>query len=250
MKRMLQGLVISLACGALALGGLVYSFPVKQAGCVPLHMSSPVACMGSGVYIGHGFILTNQHIAKGLSEQSSFLFPAWKYLWHTIDVGIGQVVFLDRDMELGIIKVRPSMLDLVKVVTPCLSTHSVKQGETLMVTSSAHGKFPPVSAALVVNDARPLMRLDPFPSNESPYSAMTIIATLSADQATLVGPGSSGGPVLNADGELVGLVWTGRELDDGSEEVWITPVSAWLSQLQAAEMQRDDLQAIQGTKCT
>lgn len=153
-------------------------------------------------------------------------------------------------MELGIIKLKPSMLDLVGIVTPCLSTHSVKQGETLVVTSSAYGKFPPVTAALVVSDARPLMRVDPSPRHESPYSAMTIIATLSSGQATLVGPGSSGGPVLNDDGELVGLVWTGRELDDGSAEVWITPVSAWLGQLQAEEIQGDALQVILDARCT
>ena len=249
MKRILQGLVISLACGAVVLGGLVHSFPIEQTGCV--HPSSRLVCMGSGVYIGHGFVLTNQHVAIPLSEQSSFLVPAWKYFWHTIDAGIGRVVFLDRDMELGIIKLKPSMLNVVRVVTPCLSTHSVKQGETLVVTGSAYGKFPPVSAALVVSDARPLMRLDPYPPpNESPHSAMTIVAALSADQAGLVGPGSSGGPVFNSHGELVGLVWTGRRFGEGSAEVWITPVSAWLSRLQKAELPEDVARVILDARCT
>jgi S1-C subfamily serine protease len=248
MKRIFQALVVSLACGTIALGGLVYSFPVEQTGC--FGPSSRIACIGSGVYIGRGLVLTNQHIAVLLSEQSSFWVPAWKYVWRTIGVDVEQAAFLDRDMELGIVKLKPSMLDLVGVVTPCLSTRAVKQGEMLTVTSSAYGKFPPVLAALVISDARPLMRLDPSPRGESPYSAMTVIATLSADQATLVGPGSSGGPVLNGDGGVVGLVWTGRKLEDGSGEVWITPVSSWLRRIQEAELPKDVLGVILGTRCT
>lgn len=249
MKRILQGLFISLVCVAVALGGLVYSFPIEPDGCI--HPSSR-ACVGSGVYIGHGLILTNQHVAVLLSEQSSFLVPAWKYLWHTIDAGIGQVVFLDRDMELGIVKLKPSMLDFVGVVTPCLSTHSVKHGETLMVTSSPHGTFPPVSATLVVSDARPLMRLDVDPrmAEETRYSAMTIITTLSADQTGLIGPGSSGGPALNSHGELVGLVWTGQGFAKGPTEVWLTPVSVWLNRLQAAEVPKDVAHVILDARCT
>jgi hypothetical protein len=120
-----------------------------------------------------------------------------------------------------------------------------------MVTSDPHGVFPPVSATIAVSDAQPLMRLDPDPRmpDSSRYSAMSIIATLSAEQANLVGPGSSGGPVLNSKGELVGLVWTGRELADGSTEILITPASAWLRRLQSADMPEDALQVVFDARC-
>ena len=132
-------------------------------------------CFGSGVYIGHGFIITNQHVATSLSELSSFRVPAWKYIWHTIDAGIEQTVFLDRDMELGIVKLKPSMLDFVGVVTPCLSAHSVKRGEKLRVTSG---------------------------------------------------------------------------FGHGSVEVWITPVSSWLRQLEEVEIPEGVLKVILDARCT
>src|SRR5215218_4799866 len=133
LKHLLRWLVISLVCLAVGLAVLAFVFPIEPAGRVR---------PGSGVYIGDGIMLSNQHIAVYLSEQSSFSVPAWKYLWHTIDVDIEKVVFVDRDLELAVIKLQPSMLDVVRVVTPCLSTQSVRKGETLKVTSSPGGKFP------------------------------------------------------------------------------------------------------------
>jgi hypothetical protein len=242
-KRGLQALAVGLACCAIVLGGSAFLFPIRAAG--------RVFPDGSGVYIGHRTLLSNQHVLVDSSEgQQVFSVPAWKYLDPILSVPVQKVVFLDRNLELGVARLQPSLLDFVRVAVPCLSIRPLKRGETLTVTSDPQWRFPPVSASVVVSDPRPLPRLDPDPvSAQSQYAAMTILTTLSADQAKLVGHGSSGGPVLNGRGELVGLVWTGRELADGSKEVWVTPVSAWLRELHAPEIPKEDLQVLLDARC-
>lgn len=242
-KRALQAFAFGLACSAIILGGSTFLFPIQAAGRV-----SPG---GSGIYIGHRTLLSNQHILVNNSYPQSLSLPAWKYLYPTLSVPVQKVVYLDRNLELGVARLEPSLLEFFQVAVPCLSVRPLKRGETLTVTSDPHGRFPPVSASVVVSDPRPLLRLDPDPVSEhSRYAAMTIITTLSTDQAKLVGHGSSGGAVLNRHGELVGLVWTGRELIDGSKEVWVTPVSEWLSELHAPEIPKEDLQVLLGARCS
>jgi hypothetical protein len=240
-RRLFQVFAISLACVALVLGGSALLFPIPAVGWIR---------PGSGIYIGDGLLLSNQHVLKFFDEQSSFLVPGWRYIFRTVEAPVREVVYENRDIELSIVRLGPSLLNVARVTTPCLSTQPLRSGETLQVTSSPHGTFPPVSARLIVSDPRPLLRLDMDPRMTGErHAAMTIVTTLSADQAGRVAPGSSGGPAFNRQGELVGLVWTGRGLGEGQTEIWITPVSSWLSHLRTEKVPRDVLKNVLDAQC-
>lgn len=237
MKRML---LVSAGL-AVVLAGLFFFVPVKPAG-----RMSP----GTGVYIGQDLLLSNQHILVHAMTGQEFVLSAW------LDIGalrapIQEVVYLDRDLDLGIARLGSSLLNVVKVPTPCLSPRPLRQGEQLRVASAVRGELPLVPATLAVRDARPAMLLDPdsrMPPS-SRYAAMSVVATLPASEAGRVGPGSSGAPVLNDKGELVGLVWTGQPLPDGSTEVLITPVSAWLTKLSSSNIAKDVLADVLAAQC-
>lgn len=243
MRKWIKGLAGSLGCMVIVIAGFIAFFPLQPAG---------VVRPGTGVYLGNSLLLSNQHVLRFQREGMIFKIPAWKYGLHAIDAPVEEVLYENRDIELAIARLGPSLLSLMRVTTPCLAMRPVKEGEVLEVTSDPHGIFPPVTAKLVVSDARPLMRRDlgPVPMGEDRYSATTILTSLSADQKGRVGEGSSGAPVLNSDEELVGLVWTGRELEDGSVEVWITPVSAWLDRIQSDAMPEDLRQALLDARCS
>ncbi|MBE9125913.1 MULTISPECIES: S1 family peptidase [unclassified Coleofasciculus] len=162
-----------------------------------------------------------------------------------------ELLFLNRSMELAIVKLDPQDLAKIEISPPCLSKVPVKKGETLTVQSHVGGRYPAVTVTAIVKDDQPQLRVDPDPRVpvDKRYAAMSIIATLPADQSNSVGPGSSGGPVFNQRGELVGLVWTGQYLDDGTMEVWITPTSSWLPLLEQEKVPDEDLRQVVEAPC-
>ncbi|MCL1473709.1 S1 family peptidase [Argonema antarcticum] len=166
-------------------------------------------------------------------------------------VPLKQLLFLDRNLEVAVVKLDPEELDAIDLSPPCLEIQPVKQGEKLTIKSHAYGRYPAVTVTATVQDDKPMLRTDPDPRVpvKNRYAAMSIVATLPPGQGDLVGPGSSGGPVFNRKGGLVGLVWTGQDLADGTKEVWITPASVWLPMLEQARIPDEDLNKVLDAYC-
>ena len=167
------------------------------------------------------------------------------------EIPIKQLLFLDRNLEVAVVKLDTQKFGRIKISPPCLETAPIKLGEKLIIQSHPYGHYPAIKVIATVKDHKPSLRIDPDPRVpvKNRYAAMSIIATLPPGEGESVGPGSSGGPVFNQEGKLVGLVWTGQDLPDGTKEVWITPASVWLPQLQQAKLPDNDLNKVLTQSC-
>jgi len=196
-----------------------------------------VYSFATGTYIGNGMVLTNWHVLKTLrSRQEYFKLPLWNEHIYNFELPIEWIVFTEKSIDLAIGKIPASALNRLNVDHACLSAKSVAAGDTLTIISSPLGGYPPVAVQVIVTDPSSTLRLDldPLVREEKRYAAVSFATLVHPGQEGLIESGSSGGAVINRAGELVGLLWTRYNLQDGSKEVLVTPVSAWLPLLKDA----------------
>ncbi len=142
-----------------------------------------VSGMGSGVLIdGRGYILTNHHVVDHVQGIVVQLFDGTSYA--------ARVLQFDPVMDLAIIKIDPEhSLAAIKVGT----SSDLMVGESVITIGNAYGYENTVSVGIV--------------------SALHRDVTLSDDQVyrnliqtdACINPGNSGGPLINVDGELIGI---------------------------------------------
>jgi serine protease Do len=142
-----------------------------------------VSGMGSGVLIdGRGYILTNHHVVDRVQGIVVQLFDGTTYP--------ARVLQFDAAMDLAVIKIDPDhSLPAIKVGT----SSDLMVGETVITIGNAYGYENTVSVGIV--------------------SALHRDVTLSDDQVyrnlvqtdACINPGNSGGPLINVDGELIGI---------------------------------------------
>ena len=142
-----------------------------------------VSGMGSGVLIdGRGYILTNHHVVDKVQGIVVQLFDGTTYP--------ARVLQFDPVMDLAILKVDADhSLAAIKIGT----SSDLMVGETVITIGNAFGYENTVSVGIV--------------------SALHRDVTLSDDQVyrnliqtdACINPGNSGGPLINVDGELIGI---------------------------------------------
>ena len=139
--------------------------------------------MGTGVVIDpRGYILTNYHVVDGVHEIQVTTAEDKKY--------VAGLLARDPETDLAVIKINPvKKMDVIALGT----SSDLMQGETVVAVGNAFGYDFTVTRGIVsalhravqINDAQ---YYDDLIQTDAP-----------------INPGNSGGPLLNIDGEMIGV---------------------------------------------
>ena len=142
-----------------------------------------VSGMGSGVLVdGRGYILTNHHVVDKVQGIEVQLFDGTTYP--------ARVLQYDAVMDLAVLKVDADhALAAIKIGT----SSDLMVGETVITIGNAFGYENTVSVGIIS-----ALHRDVTLSDEQVYR--NLIQT-----DACINPGNSGGPLINVDGELIGI---------------------------------------------
>jgi serine protease Do len=149
--------------------------------------------LGSGVIVDpQGYILTNAHVLKGAQRVQVVLPPRMDSVaslttltsrGRTVDA---RIVGISTEIDLALIKIAAYGLSAL----PLAKYSSLRQGEVVLAFGSPGGLQNSVTLGIVSAIAR----------QPDPDSPMVYIQTDAP-----INPGNSGGPLVNMDGEVVGI---------------------------------------------
>jgi S1-C subfamily serine protease len=146
--------------------------------------------LGSGfVYDKKGHIITNYHVVEG-AEQLEVDFPGGLKLR-------GDIIATDLDSDLAVIKVDASAEDLYPLTLG--DSDQLKVGQTVVAIGNPYGLSGTMTVGIISAKGRTLDSIRQSPEGNY-YSAGDIIQTDAS-----INPGNSGGPLLNLNGEVIGI---------------------------------------------
>ncbi|HCS50069.1 MAG TPA: serine protease [Planctomycetaceae bacterium] len=139
--------------------------------------------MGTGIVIDErGYLVTNNHVIAGVDSLEVSLHDGSRYSAH--------VVTFDREHDLAIIKVDGNpKLDVMEIGT----SSDLMLGETVIAVGNAFGYVHTVTSGIISSLSR-----DVEVNEEQQYKNL-----IQTDAS--INPGNSGGPLLNLDGEVIGI---------------------------------------------
>ena len=144
---------------------------------------------GSGfVYDDQGHIITNNHVVEG-AERVTVTFA-------DDSTTVAQVVGTDPDSDLAVIKVE-ALPDNIGAL-PIAAIDSVRVGQSVVAIGNPFG----LSGSMTTGIVSALGRLLPA-SSTATGGSYTIPNIVQTDAA--INPGNSGGPLLNLQGEVIGV---------------------------------------------
>jgi S1-C subfamily serine protease len=146
--------------------------------------------LGSGFVIDHhGHIITNYHVIEGITDLEVD-FPSGNKTR-------GEIVGTDKDSDLAVIKVNLPAEALFPLTLGNSSTIHV--GQTVIAIGNPFGLNGTMTVGIISASGRTLQSLHEAPEGGL-FTAGDIIQTDAA-----INPGNSGGPLLNLNGEVIGI---------------------------------------------
>lgn len=139
--------------------------------------------MGTGVVIdGRGYIMTNHHVVDGVREILVTTADGQRYT--------AKQVARDAETDLAVIKIDPPA---PLPVTPIGTSSDLMEGETVIAVGNAYGYEHTVTRGIISALHRAVQVSD----------AQFYDDLIQTDAS--INPGNSGGPLLNIDGEMIGI---------------------------------------------
>jgi 2-alkenal reductase len=146
--------------------------------------------LGSGfVYDTKGHILTNYHVVEGETEVEVD-FPSGLKVR-------GNITGTDLDSDLAVILINVPASELHPLTLG--DSNQVKVGQTVVAIGNPFGLSGTMTNGIVSAVGRTLQSMHESPSGGN-YTAGDIIQT-----DTAINPGNSGGPLINLNGEVIGI---------------------------------------------
>jgi 2-alkenal reductase len=146
--------------------------------------------LGSGFVIDNdGHIITNYHVIEGVSELEVDFPSGFKTR--------GEVIGIDTDSDLAVVKVDAPPEELHPL--PLGDSSQIKVGQTVVAIGSPFRFKGTMTTGIISSLGRTLSSLRTAPGGNF-FTAGDIIQTDAA-----INPGNSGGPLLNLNGEVIGV---------------------------------------------
>ncbi len=154
-------------------------------------LTSQGGAQGSGiVYDKQGHIITNYHVIDGATEIEVDFNSGLKVA--------GKVIGTDIDSDLAVVEVKVNPSELVPLAMG--NSDAVKVGQTVFALGNPFGLSGTMTSGIVSAKGRTLDSLRQAGSTGTFFSSGDIIQTDAA-----INPGNSGGPLLNLNGEVIGI---------------------------------------------
>lgn len=146
--------------------------------------------LGSGFVIDkEGHVVTNYHVIEGFNDLEVDFPSGFKTR--------GEVIGTDTDSDLAVIKVEAPQEELFPL--PLGDSARLKVGQTVIAIGNPFGLNSSMTTGIVSALGRTLESMRAAPGGNN-FTAGDIIQT-----DTAINPGNSGGPLINLDGEVIGI---------------------------------------------